>query len=118
MWKMLQQKRPADFVIATGQSHTVREFVEVVAKAMNMRIKWQGKGEKEVGVDDSGKVIVRVNKRYYRPREVNNLRGNSGKARKILHWRPKVSFDGLARMMAVEDLKTVARENGLQYKLN
>ncbi len=107
MWMMLQQDTPDDYVIATGESHTVREFVEEVAKYLGMKIAWEGSGLDEVGKDENGKVIIRINEKYYRPNEVNNLLGDSKKAREKLGWKPKVSFKDLVQMMVESDLKHI-----------
>ncbi len=107
MWLMLQQDKPDDYVIATGESHSVREFVDAAAKALKMTIKWKGKGLKEVGVDDKGKVIVAVSANYYRPNEVHYLCGDASKARREFGWKPKLSFDELVKLMVETDEKEV-----------
>lgn len=104
MWKMLQQKQPKDYVIATGESHTVRDFVNASAEVLGIKIKWSGKGEKEIGKDENGKTIVRVNPKFYRPAEVNYLCGDPSKAKKDLNWKPKVTFKELVKMMVEHDL--------------
>ncbi len=109
MWKMLQQKVPKDYVIATGESHTVREFVTAAAHALGIKIKWSGKGIDEVGKDENGKVIVQVNPKFYRPAEVDYLKGDPSKAKKELGWKPKVSFNELVRMMVESDLETYSQ---------
>ncbi|OGG66587.1 GDP-mannose 4,6-dehydratase [Candidatus Kaiserbacteria bacterium RIFCSPHIGHO2_02_FULL_59_21] len=111
MWLMLQREKPADYVIATGQVHTVRDFVNETAKALDMHIAWSGSGTREVGKTEAGKVIVRVNKKFFRPVEVDHLLGDSGKARRELGWKPRVSFEDLAAMMAKADLEAVASEH-------
>ena len=103
-WLMLQQKKPDDFVIATGEQYTVRDFVNLAAKYLDMEIKWQGKNEKEIGIFDS-REIIKVDKSYYRPTEVDTLLGDSKKAEKILGWKPKISFEELVREMVESDLK-------------
>ena len=108
MRKMLQQKKAEDFVISTGESHTVREFAEATAEALGMDLKWKGKGLKEVGVCD-GKVIIKINKKFYRPNEVDYLLGDSKKAKKVLGWKPAVSFKGLVAMMAKADLEACSK---------
>jgi GDPmannose 4,6-dehydratase len=105
MWLMLQQSKPEDFVIATGQSRSVKDFVNSAAQALNMQISWSGRGVREVGKDTkTGKIIVRVHKKFYRPSEVNYLCGDSTKAYKKMRWRPKTSFDELVQMMVDADL--------------
>ncbi len=104
MWLMLQQDDPQDFVISTGENHSVRDFVDATAKALNMEISWEGEGLNEVAKDSFGRIILRINPKYYRPNEVNSVLGDSSKARKILGWRPKVTFDDLVCMMAKADI--------------
>ena len=99
MWLMLQQKKPIDLVISTGKQSTVKNFVNKVSKKLNMKISWKGKGISEKAVDQNGKTIVACDKNYYRPLEVNNLLGDSRKARKILNWKPKTGLDDLISEM-------------------
>lgn len=100
MWLMLQQDKPDDYVIATGESHSVREFVEETAKLLDYEIVWEGKGLKEKGVDKkSGKVLVEIDERYFRPSEVDYLQGDASKAKKILGWEPKTKFKELVKLM-------------------
>jgi GDPmannose 4,6-dehydratase len=109
MWMMLQQEQPDDYVIATGETWTVRTFVEKAAAHAGFDLEWQGKDEKTQGIDrKSGKVIVRVNPAFYRPAEVDLLIGDPGKANQKLGWKREVSFDELVRMMAEADLRRVA----------
>jgi GDPmannose 4,6-dehydratase len=111
MWLVLQQDEPDDFVIATGESHTVREFVEKAFREVGIVIEWEGKGIDETGKDSaSGKTLVRIDPRYFRPTEVDTLLGDAGKARSKLGWKPTVSFDGLVKMMVREDLKETERD--------
>ncbi len=105
MWMMLQQDKPDDYVIATGESHTVRDFVEAATKALDMRLIWEGNGLDEVAKDENGKIILRINKKYYRPVEVDYLLGDSSKAQKKLGWKPEVTFDELVKIMVNSDLK-------------
>ncbi|MBI5648821.1 MAG: GDP-mannose 4,6-dehydratase [Ignavibacteriae bacterium] len=110
MWRMMQQDSPDDFVIATGETHTVREFVEVAFGELDMPITWEGEGVEEVGRDTrTGAAIVTVNPSYYRPTEVDLLIGNPGKAKSLLGWEPRVRFDELARMMARADYDKVVK---------
>ena len=99
MWLMLQQKKPIDLVISTGKQSTVKNFVNKVSKKLNMKLSWKGKGIYEKAVDQDGKTIVACNKNYYRPLEVNNLLGDSRKARKLLNWKPKTELDDLISEM-------------------
>ena len=96
---MLQQKKPIDLVISTGQQTTVKNFVNQVARKLEIKINWKGKGVNEIGVDNSGKVVVACDKTYYRPLEVNNLLGDSKKAKKLLNWKPKTNLDELISEM-------------------
>lgn len=109
MWKMLQQKKADDFVIATGQSHTVREFVTEAAKVLGIDIQWFGKGLKEVGRDQYGNTIVKINPKFYRPNEVDFLCGDATKAKKILKWSPRVTFKELVKIMIEADYENVKR---------
>ncbi|MGC8592588.1 GDP-mannose 4,6-dehydratase [Acidithiobacillus sp.] len=109
MWLMLQQEQPDDYVIATGQTWTVRSFVEKAAVHAGFDLTWEGENELTRGIDrKSGKVIVRVNPAFYRPAEVDILIGDPGKAHRQLGWQPEVRFDALVRMMAEADLRRVA----------
>lgn len=108
MWMLLQQEKPDDFVIATGESYTVRQFVEAVCEELGIHIHWHGKGLEEIGVDQNGKTIIKVDERYFRPHEVDSLKGDASKARKVLGWSPKVSFNELVKMMVEADLMLIA----------
>jgi GDPmannose 4,6-dehydratase len=108
MWMMLQQPRPDDYVLATGDSHTVREFIERAFAVIDRRIKWQGEGESEVGIEEaSGKELVKVDSRYFRPTEVDDLVGDASKARKTLGWKHRVKFDALVTEMVDEDRRAL-----------
>jgi GDPmannose 4,6-dehydratase len=110
-WLMLQQAEPEDFVIASGEQHSVREFVSRAAAVLNMRVEWKGAGAEEQGVDaKSGRTIVRIDRRYFRPTEVDTLLGDSTKARTRLGWQPEVSFDSLIAEMVAEDLEIARRD--------
>ena len=111
MWRILQQSQPDDYVLATGEAHSVREFVELSFAEVSRNLEWQGKGLEEEGVDkDSGKVLVRVDPKYYRPTEVEYLLGDPTKANKLLDWRHTTSFPELVREMVAADLALMARE--------
>jgi len=106
MWKILQHSKPDDFVLSTGEAFSVRQFVETAFSFVNIKIKWQGKGENEKGIDaSSGKTLVKVDKQYYRPLDVNYLCGDSSKAKKALNWNCKFSFKDLVNEMVINDLK-------------
>ena len=109
-WLVLQQDQPEDFVIATGEQHSVREFVEAAAGELDMKITWRGAGNKEEGHDAKGRRIVAVDPRYFRPAEVDSLLGDASKARKKLGWKPKVKFRELVSEMVREDLKLAERD--------
>jgi GDPmannose 4,6-dehydratase len=105
MWLMLQQEKPDDYVIATGETHSVREFVELAFKESGFEIEWQGMGLNEVGVDiSSGKVLIEIDPRYYRPTEVDILIRDPKKAREKLGWKSRIGFEKLVKMMVEEDL--------------
>ena len=104
MWKMMQLKKPDDFVIATGKQYSVRDFVNNSAKNLGINIKWVGKGINEKGIDKkTGKTIVKVGKRYFRPTEVDTLLGDARKAKKILKWKPKITFNQMVKEMIESD---------------
>ena len=108
MWLILQQKEPDDFVIATGETHTVREFVERAADLLDFEIKWAGKGVDEKGIDiKTGKTLIAIHPKFYRPLDVNFLKGDSTKAKKVLNWEPKITFNKLVAIMVEADLKNV-----------
>ena len=108
-WLMLQQPEPEDYVIATGEQHSVRELVEHTAAELGLTIRWRGKGAEEKGYDADGKCIVAIDSRYFRPSEVDTLLGDAGKARQRLGWTPKVRFAELVVEMAREDLRDAER---------
>ncbi|HUK02837.1 MAG TPA: GDP-mannose 4,6-dehydratase [Steroidobacteraceae bacterium] len=110
-WLMLQQDRPQDYVIATGRQFRVRDFVEKVAAQLEMRLEWSGEGIDEVGVDrKTGRAIVKIDPRYFRPAEVDTLVGDASKARRELGWSPTISFEDLVREMVEEDCKLARRD--------
>ena len=110
MWLMLQQETPDDYVIATGETHSVREFTELTFKELGIDIIWQGKGVEEVGIDAStGKIIVEVDPGYYRPTEVELLIGDPSKAREKLGWEPKVKMEELVKIMIKSDEEEVLK---------
>ena len=109
-WLMLQQQTPQDYVIATGQQFSVREFVRRCAKLLDLDLTWHGSGVDEKAVDKSGKVVVAVDPRYFRPTEVETLLGDPSKARRELGWVPRISFDELVREMVESDLNAAERD--------
>jgi GDPmannose 4,6-dehydratase len=120
-WRILQQKNPEDFVIATGKQYSVRDFVTAAASELGATIEWRGKGAKETGIVAkvkpgtkcslrSGQIVVRVDPRYFRPTEVETLLGDARKARRKLGWKPKVVFNQLVAEMVREDLKSAERD--------
>lgn len=116
MWLMLQQESPKDYVLATGETHTVREFVELAFKEVGIDIKWTGDGIEEKGIDKkTGRILVEINPRYFRPTEVDLLLGDPAKAKKELGWEPKTSFKNLIKMMVEADLEEVCGMNLIQY---
>lgn len=112
MWLMLQADEPEDYVIATGEKHSVREFCEQAFAHVGMPLTWQGEGVEETGTGPDGRTLVRVDPRFFRPSEVDLLLGDASKARKQLGWEPRVTFEELARLMTESDLKKAAREAG------
>ena len=111
MWRILQQEKPDDYVLATNETHTVREFVELAFAEVGVEIEWKGKGVDEKGYDkNTGKLLVDVNPRYFRPAEVELLWGDSTKAETELAWKRKVSFKELVSMMVREDMKKYANK--------
>jgi len=109
-WLMLQQKGPEDFVIATGIQHSVRDFIETAGRELDISIHWEGAGINERGYDAAGNTIVSVDPRYFRPTEVDTLLGDASKARALLGWQPKISFEQLVQEMVQEDLKVAKRD--------
>lgn len=111
MYLMLQQDVPDDYVIATGETHTVREFVEEACKILGFELEWQGQGLNEIGVDkNTGNAIIKIDSKYYRPSEVDILLGDSSKAREKLNWIPKTSFKELVKIMIEHDLRLAEEE--------
>ena len=106
MWLMLQQKNPDDFVISTGKAHSIREFVELAFDYVDINIEWKGNNENEIGINSStGETLIKIDPKYYRPAEVEFLRGDSSKANRILGWKPKTSLKDLVKIMVDYDLK-------------
>jgi GDPmannose 4,6-dehydratase len=108
-WLMLQQKKPEDFVIATGKQYSVRDFINLASKNLDLEIKWKGKDIDEVGFIN-GKSVIKVNPRYFRPTEVESLLGDASKAKEKLNWAPKISFEQLVKEMVSEDLHLAKNE--------
>jgi GDPmannose 4,6-dehydratase len=115
MYLMLQQPKPDDFVIATGEMHSVRDFVEATCRCLDFDLVWQGAGAAEQGVNrTTGDVIVEIDPAYYRPTEVYALQGDASKARTILHWQPHTSFEQLVRLMVEADM-ALLKEHKVEY---
>ena len=116
MWLILQQDKPDDFVIATGEQHTVRDFTEKAFAVNGITLRWEGKGPEEKGFDDvTGRMLVCVNPQWFRPTDVENLWGNPAKAKTVLGWNPqKTSYEELIRIMAEHDRKLAKKEKALQ----
>jgi GDPmannose 4,6-dehydratase len=111
MWMMLQQPEPEDYVIATGRQHSVRELIELTAAVLGLRIRWQGGGVDERGVDPvTGHILVAIDPRYFRPAEVETLLGDPSKARIRLGWEPRIGFEAMVREMVAADLKEAERD--------
>jgi len=111
MWLMLQQDKPADYVIATGESHSVRTFAELAFAELGMELEWVGSGAEEKGVDKAtGRVLIEIDPRYFRPTEVDWLQGDPSKAKRVLGWEPKVKFIDLVRMMVRADLEEAKKD--------
>ena len=109
MWLMLQNNKPVDYVVATGENHTVREFVEMSFRRVGINIEWQGEGTSEKGIDDkTGSILVEVDPKYFRPTEVDVLLGDFTKIKKELGWEPKVRFEELVNIMVDYDLKKLS----------
>lgn len=113
-WLMLQQDKPEDFVIATGEQYSVRDFINAVAQELEINLVWQGKGESEKAYDQNGKCVIAVDPRYFRPAEVETLLGNPTKAKEKLGWVPKTTFKELVKEMAHEDFQAAKRDQLVQ----
>ena len=117
MWRMLQQEKPGDYVLATNETHTVREFVEMSFKEVGVTSEWRGSGVEEKGYDqETGRLLVDVDPQFYRPAEVELLWGDSRKAEKELGWKRKVNFPELVAMMVDEDMKTCAGVSSEEFR--
>ena len=117
MWMILQQPEPDDYVLATGESHSVREFVERAFAHVNRKIEWRGRGVDEVGLDaETGKILVKIDPRYFRPTEVESLCGDASKANQRLGWRPTITFAELVREMVEQDLAAVENTNSFRHE--
>ncbi len=106
-WKILQQKKPDDFVIATGKNYSVKDFIEEAAKNLDMKIYWRGKGINTRGFNSKNECIIECTKKYFRPSEVDQLLGDAKKARKVLKWKPKINFKQLVKTMIVSDMQKI-----------
>jgi GDPmannose 4,6-dehydratase len=115
MWMMLQQAVPEDFVIATGQQYTVRQFVEAAAQEMGMHLSWQGRGPEEQAFDTSGRCVVAVDRHFFRPSDVENVVGDASKARTKLGWKPRITFREMVAEMAASDLRNAEHERTVMH---
>jgi len=109
-WLMLQQDEPMDIVLATGVQHSVREFIDTAAQELDMRIRWAGSGVEEKGYDQAGNCVVSVDPRYFRPTEVDALLGDISKAKRVLGWQPKMTFNELVKEMVANDFEAAKRD--------
>ena len=105
MWKMLQQKKPDDYVIATGKQYSIKQFINLVAKELKMKVIWKGKGKNEKGYNDTGYPIIECDKNYLRPLDVNTLLGDAKKAKKFLKWKPQKDINFLIKEMIEAEYK-------------
>lgn len=110
MWLMLQQDKPEDLVIATGKQYSVRDFIDIAAKELDINITWEGRGVDEKGIDQNGDCIVEVNPFHFRPTEVESLLGDPSKAKEKLNWKPKISFECLVKEMVASDFSAAKKE--------
>jgi GDPmannose 4,6-dehydratase len=110
MWLMLQQDKPDDYVIATGETHSIKEFIGITSKILEIKINWEGEGINEVGYNSEGKKIIAINPKFFRPNEIHKLRGDSSKAREVLGWKPKTSLEELVKIMIEADLERLKKE--------
>ena len=111
-WLILQQKQPDDFVISTGKNYSVKQFINMCAKLLDIKLRWTGRGINTKAFDKNSKCIIACDKRYYRPTEVDTLLGDSSKAKKLLKWKPKISFEKLVKEMLDYDYKTLKNTYG------
>ena len=107
MWRIFQQKKPNDYVIATGKQYTVKEFVQLAANILKIKILWKGNGTRERGYNENGRPIIQISKKYFRPLEVDTLLGNSSKAKKMLKWKPKIDIKTLIKEMIDFEIKNL-----------
>ena len=115
-WLILQQKKPDDFVISTGKNYSVRQFINMCAKILNIKLKWKGKGINTKAYDQNGNCIIECSKKYYRPTEVDTLLGNCSKAKRVLKWRPKISFEKLVREMIEYDYNHIKKNYSVKKR--
>ena len=108
MWKIMQHKKPDDFVLATSKAYSVKDFVELAFSFVDIKIEWSGSGLKEIGKNSkNGNTLVKIDSMYFRPAEVDYLRGDYSKAKKILGWKPKISFKELVKEMVEKELQNI-----------
>jgi GDPmannose 4,6-dehydratase len=107
MWLMLQQDEPEDFVIATNETYSIRDFIEIATSAIGIEVTWKGEGLNEEGFDQNGEKIIGINEKFFRPSEIHELKGDSSKAKEVLGWEPKTKFEDLVRLMVESDLRKI-----------
>ena len=115
-WLMLQQKKPDDYIIATGKNYSVKQFIEMCAKYLDIKLKWKGKGIDTKAFDDNGNCIITCSKKYYRPSEVDTLLGNYSKAKTKLKWKPKISFKNLVKEMIDSDYHNLKKNYSVKER--
>jgi len=115
-WLMLQQKKPDDYIIATGKNYSVKQFIEMCAKYLDIKLKWKGKGIDTKAFDENGNCIITCSKKYYRPSEVDTLLGDYSKAKTKLKWKPKISFKNLVKEMIDFDYNNLKKNYSVKER--
>ena len=107
MWAMLQLSKPNDFIISTGKQYSIKQFLNIVLRELDIKVKWKGEGVNQKAYDKKGRCIISCNKKYFRPTEVDSLLGNPAKAKKFLKWKPKYKILDIVREMIKEEFKNI-----------